>query len=143
MFRLRMVGHIIKDAGLRPLTLAFTCLFALCGLAVFALDPNVGSLGDALWFCYQAISTIGFGDIPVTNVAARAVTVILSLCSIFYLAVITGAVVNACAELAAARRKENLMQFMDQLEHVDELSREELADLAQQVRAFRKRQSLR
>lgn len=139
MFRLRMIGTIIRSAGLGHITVAFFVIFFVCAAVIRLLDPALGTWSDALWFCFQAVTTIGFGDIVVTSGAARIVLVLLSIVSIFYLAVITGVVVAYCNELVRTQSDRSALAFLDRLEHADELSRDELAELAAQARAFRKK----
>jgi voltage-gated potassium channel len=57
--------------------------------------------------------------------------------SIFFLAVLTASVVSYCSELMLARRNESLALFMDRLEHLDELSPEELKELSSKVRTLK------
>lgn len=137
MFKLRMIWRIIKEAGLVHISVVFAFVFAACTFGVLAFDRGVTSLADAAWYCFQAVTTIGFGDVLVQSPAARLATVALSVISVFYLAVITGAVVSYCSEIMALRRNQSVMHFMDQLEHLEDLSPEELADLSRKVRAFR------
>ncbi len=66
-------------------------------------------------------------------------TVVLSIVSIFFIAVLTGAVVSYCNELMRARRNESLALFIDKLEHLDELPPEELAELSKRIKGIGKR----
>jgi voltage-gated potassium channel len=63
-------------------------------------------------------------------------TVVLSLYSIFFLALITGAVVTACSERLQEQRNGSIAQFLDRLERLPELSKEELTELSEQVKRF-------
>ena len=65
-------------------------------------------IGDALWCCFQAVTTIGYGDITVTSAIGRAIVVVLSVVGILFVAVLTAAVVSYCNELMLARRNESL-----------------------------------
>lgn len=136
MLRLRTLWAVIRRSGLGPLTLAFFVLFALCAVIIWLCDPLTTSLGDALWFCYQAVSTIGFGDITAGRGLARVVTVILSVFSIFYIALVTGVVVNYVNEVIRQRQEGTLSRFMHTLEHLEELSPEELAAFSKSVRTY-------
>lgn len=106
-------------------------------LAVRAHDPYVWR---RLWFSFETVSTIGFGDIPAETPVARAITVVLSVISIFYIAMLTGVAVNYCNTLIKMRQKDTMARFMDDLEHLEELDRDELADLSRRVREYRRRQ---
>ena len=53
------------------------------------------------------------------------------------MAVLTAAVVSYCNELMLARRNESLALYLDKLEHLDQLTQEELAELSHRVRRLR------
>lgn len=133
-FRFRALGPIIRAAGLGPWTASFVMLFVIASMTLAMAEPGVRGLGDAAWILFQAVSTIGFGDIAVNSIPGRAAVVLLSVYSIFYLALITGAVVSFCQERMRASRDESVARFIDQLEHLPELSHEELVDLSQKVK---------
>ncbi|MGN0038242.1 MAG: potassium channel family protein [Coriobacteriales bacterium] len=137
MFRLRMIGKIIRQAGLGHITLVFFAIFFLCALAVMMGQPSIGGYGDALWLCFQTVTTIGFGDVPAQGALCRAALVFLSIVSIFYLAVITGVVVAYCNQLISAQAKHSLAKLADQAEHLEELSPQQLRELSAEVRAYR------
>ena len=48
--------------------------------------------------------------------------------------------VNYCNTLIKMRQKDTMACFMDDLEHLEELDRDELADLSRRVREYRRRQ---
>ena len=50
--------------------------------------------GDALWYCFAIVTTIGFGDIVVTSVICRILSVILGIYGILVVALITSIIVN-------------------------------------------------
>ena len=115
-------------------------LLLLCSTAVWLSEPTTLTFGDGLWFSFETVSTIGFGDIPAETPVARGITVILSVISIFYIAMLTGVAVNYCNTLIKLRQKDTMARFMDDLEHLEELDRDELADLSRRVREYRRRQ---
>lgn len=141
MFRLRMVGKIVRSAGLGHITTMFLLAFLLSSMLIWAFDPGIGTWGNSLWFCFQAVTTIGYGDVTVTSGAARIVLACLSIVSVFYLAVVTGVVVAYCNELVRAQTNRSSLRFLDQLEHLEDLSHEELAELSRRARDFRIRRA--
>ena len=108
-------------------------------MAVWLADPTTNTLGDGLWFSFQAVSTIGFGDITAAGPVARVTTVVLSVVSIFYIALITGVVVSYCNAMVRARQEGTLAHFMDNLERLEDMTPEELAAFSQRVREYRNR----
>ena len=64
-------------------------------------------------------------------------SVLLTIYSLFVVAIATGVVVNFYTQMVEMQRKETLAMFMDQLERLPELSREELENMSRKVRQFR------
>ena len=135
MFRLRMIGKIIRQAGLGYITLVFFAIFCLCALGVMLGSSSVETYGDALWLCFQTVTTIGFGDLPTTGALCRVSLVFLSVVSIFYLAVITGVVVAYCNQLIERQGHESMARITDELEHLDELSPQQLRELSARIKS--------
>ncbi len=132
----RAIGLIIKASGLLPSTVAFVALFLVCSVLVALFEPNVNGFANSLWFMFQVVTTIGLGDFTATSFVGRAAAVVLSVYSVFFLALITGVVVSFCSERMRARRGESIAHFLDQLEHLPELSTEELTELSEKVKRF-------
>ena len=103
------------------------------------MGAAVDGFDNAMWLCFQVVTTIGLGDYTAMSVVGRFVIVVLSLYSVFFLALITGTVVSYCTERMNARRGESVAEFITQLEHLPELSHEELVDLSDKVKKFKAR----
>ncbi len=136
-FRYRLIFSIIRNSGLGYATVVFLVLFFACAAIVTLVEPGVESYFDAVWFCFQAVTTIGFGDIVIVTSFARISTMVLSLFAVFCVAVLTGAVVSYCNEVSRNRLDESVMRFMDKLERLPEMSKEELEDISEKVRKIR------
>lgn len=129
MNKLRTLADVLRQAGFARITGLFLIFYLLCSTAVWLSEPTTLTFGDGLWFSFETVSTIGFGDIPAETPVARAITVVLSVISIFYIAMLTGVAVNYCNTLIKMRQKDTMARFMDDLEHLEELDRDELADI--------------
>lgn len=136
---LKLLRTVLVNSGLGHMSLLFAIAFVVCAVLLGIVDPGVGGLGNAIWCCFEAVTTIGFGDVPVKTLVGRVLIVVLSVVSIFFLAVLTATVVNYFSELMRARRDESVALFMGKLEHLEDLDRDELAELSARVRALRKR----
>ena len=99
MKKLRTLADVLRQAGFVRITELFLVFYLLCSTAVWLSEPTTLTFGDGLWFSFETVSTIGFGDIPAETPVARAITVILSVISIFYIAMLTGVAVNYCNTL--------------------------------------------
>ena len=124
MNKLRTLTDVLRQAGFARITGLFLIFYLLCSTAVWLSEPT----------------TLTFGDIPAETPVARAITVVLSVISIFYIAMLTGVAVSYCNTLIKIRQKDTMARFMDDLEHLEELDRDELADLSRRVREYRRRQ---
>ncbi len=93
MSKLKLLYYILKTSGMSKVFFSFLIFFFISAIIIWLVDSNVESLFDAIWFCVAVVTTIGFGDIVVTNIVARIVTIILALYGILVIAVITGVIV--------------------------------------------------
>ena len=96
------------------------------------------TFGDGMWFSFQAVSTIGFGDVTAAGPVARIATVLLSVVSIFYIALITGVVVSYCNAMLRQRQEGTLAHFAENLERLDEMTPDELAVFCERVKEYRR-----
>ena len=132
--RFRAIGPVIRAAGLVPWAFAFAGLFVVASLIVSVSEPAIGGFANSAWLMFQVVTTIGLGDFTCTSLVGRGAAIVLSVYSVFFLALITGAVVSYCQERMAARRDESVARFIEQLEHLPELSRDELVELSEKVK---------
>lgn len=137
MLNHKLLRAVLRNTGLARAAWGFLATFVAASALLALVDPGVNGFGDALWCCFQAVTTIGYGDITVTSTVGRAIVVVLSVVGILFVAVLTAAVVSYCNELMLARRNESLALYLDKLEHLDRLTREELAELSWAVRRLR------
>ena len=105
-------------------------------LLIVIFDPVVDRYGDALWYCYAVISTAGFGDIVVVSAFAKIISLLVTIYSTLVIAIVTGVVVNFYTEVTELSRKETLTAFMDKLEHLDTMNKDELREISAQVKKF-------
>ena len=109
----------------------------LCGLLIWLREPEIRTYREALWYCFTAVSTIGFGDVVVHTARSRVLTVLLSIYAVAALAIFTAVVVNCFQQVIARGKREALEAFLEKAERLPELSREELEALARQAKRWR------
>ena len=90
--------------GLSALMVAFSLVF-------MAIEPAMPTFGDALWYSFAVVTTIGFGDMVATTIIGRVLTAILGMYGIVAVAVITSIIVNFYNETSNA--KEDKKQIKD------------------------------
>lgn len=137
MCRFPLLCKIIHTTHVEHFALGYVSVLLLVAFGVWQVEPDITTFSDGLWYCFAASTTIGFEDIVAVTAAGRILTVILVLYGIFVIALIPGVVVNYFVEFNKIRYNESLLMFMDRLEHLDTLSKEELRDISQNIRNFR------
>lgn len=85
-------------AGLFLLIASFSFVMLYTDSASFNDD-----YGNALWYNFAVVTTIGFGDITVTSFIGRVLTVILGIYGIIVVALITSIIVNFYGEMKKVR----------------------------------------
>ena len=96
----------------------------------------ITSSSDALWYCYDVISTTGFGDIVVHGFIAKLCSVIVTIYSLIVIAIVTGIFANFYMQVIEERREDTIVAFLDRLEHLPELSDEELKELSERAKTI-------
>lgn len=137
MKKLRILWGILKHTHADRILLGFV-LFLLVDAAIIQIvEPDINRYGDALWYCYAVISTAGFGDIVAVTLIGKTCSVLLTIYTLFVVAIVTGVVVNFYTQLVELQRKETLAAFMDKLERLPELSKDELETISRNIKRYR------
>ncbi|MEE0252834.1 MAG: potassium channel family protein [Acutalibacteraceae bacterium] len=137
MRKLKLLCTALKINGVSKVLISFLIYLLLTALAIMLIDPEIHNYLDALWYCFSVISTIGFGDIIVTSIISKILTIILSFYAIITFAILTATVVNYFSELQKAKYNDSMLEFMHQLEHLDTLSKEELKELSKKISEYK------
>lgn len=139
MLKIKRLIFVLKRTGMIRMLIAFFFFLLICAFLLFLFDPGVKTFGDGIWYSFVASSTIGFGDICVSSAFGRILTIILSLYGILIAAMIPGVVVAYYTEYLKLREQETISTFLEKLEHLPELSKEELEELSQKVKRYNRK----
>ena len=139
MKRLKLFWMVVKRTHMDKLVYAFIFNLLIVAAIIMAVEPEINTYGDGLWYTFVACTTIGFGDFAAVTVLGRILTVYMAVHEIIMVAVIPGVVVSYYLEVIHRRENEKLMSFLDTLEHLPELSKDELAQISEQVKEFVKK----
>ncbi len=131
--------NILRRTHADQLLVSYLIFVLVDAALIWIIDPSIKTYADALWYCYAVISTAGFGDIVVTGLIPKILSVILTIYSVLVIAIVTGVVVNYYTEISQREKEETLAAFMDKLEQLPDLSKDELKVLSDRVVEFRKR----
>ena len=138
MQKLRVIKGILMRTGAHRILFSFLLFFFLGALVILLADPGIESYGDALWYCYAVISTVGFGDVVAGAVLTKIISVLLTVYGLFAFAILTGVVVNFYTQMIQVQQRDTLAAYADKLERLPELSGQELEELSRGIRKFRK-----
>ena len=137
MKRIRVLAGILKRTHADRILVGFVVFLFAVAAVIELVEPNIKRYGDALWYCYAVVSTAGFGDLVAVTFIGKVCSILLTVYALFVIAIVTGVVVNFYTQMVEMQRKETLTMFMDQLERLPELSREELESISEKVRKLR------
>ncbi len=131
---------IVKRTGLTSMLISFLAVMSAGAIILRIVEPEVGSILDGYWFLFVSATTIGYGDICVTTGIGRLVTVFVALYGIVVTAMIPGVVVTYYTEYLKIIEKDTVSLFLERLEKLPQLSREELTELSEKIKQFNKKQ---
>jgi voltage-gated potassium channel len=122
-----------KIANARSVTLGLACTFVLLALAgaffMRIADPdNFPSIGVAVWWALQTITTVGYGDVVPTTVAGRVVAGVEMVTGVSFIAFLTAAVTSTVIQrgeadsqaAAQSAREASTKAIMDAVSHLNE-----------------------
>ena len=131
--------RIMKRTGLIANLMIFIAFYVISSIVIYFVEPGINTIADAFWYTFVASSSIGFGDFyPVTHLG-RIITVLFTIYEIVVAAMIPGVVVAYYSEFLKIHEKETISTFIEKLERLPELSKEELAEISERVKRINKK----
>jgi voltage-gated potassium channel Kch len=128
---LRLLSRKPLTAGRAGVAIAVTTLLVTLAGALLArlLDhDDFDSIGEAMWWAVQTVTTVGYGDVTPTGTAGRLIGTIVMLVGIAFVTVVTAAVTALFIESARRRHgapaeqrpvAEVLQELSDRLERIE------------------------
>ena len=136
---IKILWNVIRDTHADRILYSFLIFVFAVAAIIWIWEPGIKTYGEALWYCYSVISTAGFGDVVATLFVTRLLSVLLTVYSVLVIAILTGVVVNFYTRMVELKNKETIAAFLDRIEILPELSEEELVELSNKVKEFRKK----
>ncbi len=134
MHNIRLFWSIVKKCNFQKFFLGFLVAFFLGALLIQAFEPGISRLGDALWYLFVSCTTIGFGDMTTITFVGRMITVIITCYEIILVALLSGVIVSHYIEVIHRREEFTATVLLDKLEHLTELSQQELQEIQDRAR---------
>ena len=139
MKKSKLIIKVLKRTGAIKMLYGFIGLFLVISLLIMIFEPKINTFFDSIWYCFNVMTTIGFGDVTSVTIVGRVLSIILSIYSILIIAVIPGVLTSYYIESIKLRSNESMEKFMNDLERLPELSKEELSDLSERIKQFQKK----
>lgn len=90
----KRLWHIIKTTKVIEELVILSITMFVFAFVLLLVEPNIITFGDAIWYTFSVVTTIGFGDVVVITLVGRMLSVILGIFGIFMVAIITSVIVN-------------------------------------------------
>ncbi len=132
----RLLFQAFRTVGADKVFIVYFFWFLVAAFLICLVEPHIKNYGDGLWFCFASASTIGYGDIAATTPIGRTITIVLSVYSVAVVAIFTAVIVSYFTDMVKARADASMQKFTYDLQHLTELSKEELEDLSNRVKDF-------
>lgn len=130
--------NVIKRLHFEKIVIGFILMFFLTSVVITVCEPEVQTFRDGMWYTFVACTTIGFGDISAGTFLGRIFTMIITVYEIVIVAVLSGVIVSYYLEVIRIRDKEAFQSMLDKLVRVTELSPEELKEIEDKAKEFKK-----
>lgn len=83
---------VLRTNGLGWVLVTAVAVVIAGGVAMAAVEPEIGGLGDALWWSLVTATTVGYGDLSPATTAGRAIAGLLMLAGIGTIGMVTGSI---------------------------------------------------
>ena len=91
---LKLLIKIIKKTYAPQILAGLLILIISFSFILIKTEKTMMNIGDALWYCFAIITTIGFGDFTTVSTFGRILSVILGAYGIIVISLITSIIVN-------------------------------------------------
>ncbi len=126
-FKTRVLFRVLRKTYAIEVLYGLVILIAAISIMLMLYEPSIKSFGDALWYCFAIVTTIGFGDIYATSTIGRILSVILGIYGLVVVALITSIIVNLYQESSSREsEKKEEQDFLDKIS--DEIQEENQED---------------
>lgn len=130
------LGLVLKRTHFFETIAVFLIVFFIAAFVIYRCEDVFPTYGAALWYCFELVTTVGFGGLVAVTRIGRILSILLSAYSIGMIAIITSTVVTY-HQIKIKSQEDSIALFMDKLENLPKLSREELADISERIRNLR------
>lgn len=109
----KFVDRFLSATYLDKVIATFIVIILGSTLALYYLDPNITSIFDAIWYVFQTITTVGYGDMIPTSPVGRFVGLILLIAGVVMFSIVTASFSHIFTEKVFKRDNEEFNQKMN------------------------------
>ena len=135
--RKNALSVVLKQTRFFETLAIYLLVFFLFAFIIYRHESVFETYGSALWYCFELVTTIGFGELVAVTRIGKLLSILLSVYSIGMIAIITSTVVTYHQVKLKTQENEALVLFMDKLERLPELTQEELRDISEKIKQLR------
>lgn len=95
----RVLWRILQVTGFTKFIASFVVYLLVAAVGLYVFEPNITNLGDSIWYCFVTSTTLGYGDIVVTTIIGRVISVFLALYGLLFFGCLSGIVVSYYLEM--------------------------------------------
>ena len=96
--KMDILRKILRKTYAAEILFGMLLLIVAFSIVLPTVESGIPNFGDALWYCFAIVTTIGFGDFTTVTIPGRIISVILGLYGIVVVALITSIIVNFYSE---------------------------------------------
>ena len=115
--QLRGLLKIMRKTYVPEIMYGLVILILSCSFYFTMMEDSIPSFGDALWYSFAIVTTIGFGDFTAHGLLGRILSVVLGIYGVIVVATITSVIVNFYNE---TKSKETEQPGIDQTERLEQ-----------------------
>lgn len=127
---------LIKARSLEYILVVALTLSVAFGVILYIVDPNIGSLGDGIWYAWVTMTHVGYGDVVPVSLLGRLLGTVLIVFGIGMFALFTASLSAALIgrDLGDVRKEVSLVgQEAHDIEREESLVLKEIARLNERL----------
>ena len=133
----KALGVVLKQTHFFETLCIYLIVFFGFAFMIYRHEAVFQTYGAALWYCFELVTTIGFGDLVAVTRLGKFLSILLSIYSIGMIAIITSTIVTYHQVKMKSQEDDAIALFMDKLERLPEHDKEELKEISEKIQQLR------
>ncbi|MEG0239970.1 potassium channel family protein [Anaerorhabdus sp.] len=134
MKKFKLLWQVLRYTGTDKIVSGFIVFYFIATFFIMISEPTITNYGDAMWFSFVSFTTVGYGEYLATTLITRIITAFLIIYGVIVVALIPGVLVSYFTEIKSMKENDTIIQFLNKLERLPELTKEELETISTNVK---------